>query len=860
MRNKCKAFLLGLSGLSFLVSVNSMRIEACPRQLNEPIVSCIHVEKDAQRIPVDESEILYADTISENSALQVESLLTMDNSKGLLDPEVEAEVRKCFSETYGPLCEMLSDGKMMPVTIEIVPEIGDNATLAYATADNVIVVDAAHLNANVEDIDTITHELAHIAQGYWSIIKVDTWIVEGIADYARYKVGIKNNEAGWDLGLTTENSLYLDGYRSAAGCLVWAEEKYDADLVKKLNQKIKADEYNINLFEQILGKDIDTLWQEYLLDQYGTTVPEVEVSLKPAEEVPADFDIASYLTIVDSKNELNETVKANIKNVFCKQFVAICKEYNNGKVVPVTVRVDSTYNGVAYTNGTEVVVSSNYLNDNPEDYDCITHELVHVAQGYGSEGIPSWVTEGIADYGRYQFGLNNQVAKWGLGYYSGWYGNVLSGYQGTASFLRFVVQNYNEDAVKLLNQYCKEQKYNHFVWKKITGKTFAQLYGDYMDRTPKQLHLDEKMSDAIFEDKDGNPVHLYDYTKKATVIYMGDWQDDGNLLLYLRPAYRIKKIWGDEVNVIYIGVKQTEEAFLSLLDQAGQIYYKDCIFLSDPNTSASENYLTRIDEEGHILMSFPTLIILDENRNIISASCFGTKYETIDDHSEGGFEVQLLQKIYPKAEPKIEWPYNLEGVKPDATVKPSTQPSNAPSQPSTSETTIEHIEIVGDLHDVTIGTKLKLKAISYPNKEKLEDVVWSSSNKEYASVSKSGVVTIKKYGKVKKVIITATTKDGLKLSAKYKIRILKDKVKSLKLSCKKTVRAGKSVKVNAKITTTGSSANKTLIWVSSNNKYATVSSKGVVKAKKAGKGKKVTISAMTTDGTEIKKTVKLRIL
>ena len=54
-------------------------------------------------------------------------------------------------------------------------------------------------------------------------------------------------------------------------------------------------------------------------------------------------------------------------------------------------------------------------------------------------------------------------------------------------------------------------------------------------------------------------------------------------------------------------------------------------------------------------------------------------------------------------------------------------------------------------------------------------------------------------------------------------------------------------------------ANKKIKWTSSNTKYATVSSTGVVKTKKAGKGKKVKITAKATDGSGKKKSVTIRI-
>ena len=57
----------------------------------------------------------------------------------------------------------------------------------------------------------------------------------------------------------------------------------------------------------------------------------------------------------------------------------------------------------------------------------------------------------------------------------------------------------------------------------------------------------------------------------------------------------------------------------------------------------------------------------------------------------------------------------------------------------------------------------------------------------------------------------------------------------------------------------GKGANKKLLWRSSNIKYATVTSSGKVKTKKAGKKKTVKITAMATDGSNKKATIKIQI-
>ena len=83
--------------------------------------------------------------------------------------------------------------------------------------------------------------------------------------------------------------------------------------------------------------------------------------------------------------------------------------------------------------------------------------------------------------------------------------------------------------------------------------------------------------------------------------------------------------------------------------------------------------------------------------------------------------------------------------------------------------------------------------------------------------------------------------------------VTKVSVKSKKL----TVKAGKKIKINPTVKTNGKKANKKLSWTSSNAEYATVNAKGIVNTKKTGAGKKVTITAKSTDGTN--KSIKINI-
>lgn len=170
---------------------------------------------------------------------------------------------------------------------------------------------------------------------------------------------------------------------------------------------------------------------------------------------------------------------------------------------------------------------------------------------------------------------------------------------------------------------------------------------------------------------------------------------------------------------------------------------------------------------------------------------------------------------------------------------------------------VSKVQITGTAHTLLTGKKMSLKAVITPTNATDRSVSWSVSNKNYASVSSQGVVTAKAAGAGKTVTITATAKDGSGKKATYLIKI-KGAVKKISLKAAKSVKAGKKVTVKATVSV-GKGGSKALKWSSSNKKYATVTSKGVVSTKKAGKGKIVTITAKAKDGSGKKASVKIRI-
>ena len=135
---------------------------------------------------------------------------------------------------------------------------------------------------------------------------------------------------------------------------------------------------------------------------------------------------------------------------------------------------------------------------------------------------------------------------------------------------------------------------------------------------------------------------------------------------------------------------------------------------------------------------------------------------------------------------------------------------------------------------------------------------WTSGSPKIASVNQKGVVRFRKNSGGKKAVITAVRKDGSGSPLKITLRSMKGAVKSIQISGKKTVKAGKTIHLKAVVKTTKGAANKKVVWTSDKPKIAKVSPSGKVTAAKGAKGK-VKITAKATDGSGKKKTVKITV-
>lgn len=184
------------------------------------------------------------------------------------------------------------------------------------------------------------------------------------------------------------------------------------------------------------------------------------------------------LTFINYDPTFDASEQQRMVTTFFTVYPKLAKTYNQNTLKAVTMVIDTTYDGVAATDNGKVTVSNKWMHKRPEDIDVVTHEVMHIIQDYGNSNGPGWLTEGIADYARYKFGVNNDAAKWSLGELKPTQ-NYTDAYRVTARFLVWIEEKVKPGIVKELDSQMRKHTFTDDTWKQQTGKTIDELWKSY---------------------------------------------------------------------------------------------------------------------------------------------------------------------------------------------------------------------------------------------------------------------------------------------------------------------------------------------------------------------------------------------
>ena len=199
-----------------------------------------------------------------------------------------------------------------------------------------------------------------------------------------------------------------------------------------------------------------------------------------AQQKPEVIKKKGYeLTFESNYAALDPALKQRLISTFFEVYPKLAKAYNPKTLKKVSFLVDTAYDGVAATSNGKVVYSSMWMDKHPEDIDVVTHEVMHIVQDYGNSVGPGWLTEGIADYARFKFGIDNAGAKWALPELKPEH-HYQNSYRITARFFNWIETKVKAGTVTAVDASLRDHSYTPAIWTTLTGKDLDTLWADYV--------------------------------------------------------------------------------------------------------------------------------------------------------------------------------------------------------------------------------------------------------------------------------------------------------------------------------------------------------------------------------------------
>jgi hypothetical protein len=176
--------------------------------------------------------------------------------------------RKIGNEAYPKILQLLGEkASEAPAHFDIVFQnhasvktLMDDDSGGF-TRNGTVYLGVDWLTNSPEELDGyLVHEMGHVAQNY-DFRKVPAHWTEGLADYARFKLGYSND---WVCAKCSARfPHYTSGYGCAAAFLMFVEANHDNRIAIRLNDSLRHDAYSDELFKNATGKDLGQLWAEF---------------------------------------------------------------------------------------------------------------------------------------------------------------------------------------------------------------------------------------------------------------------------------------------------------------------------------------------------------------------------------------------------------------------------------------------------------------------------------------------------------------------------------------------------------------------------------------------------------------------
>jgi len=180
----------------------------------------------------------------------------------------------------------------------------------------------------------------------------------------------------------------------------------------------------------------------------------------------------------DPPGTTDQAVADRMVETFFAVYPQLVTTFNPDAPTRVTFIMDPDLPAVAGVGGDVVMYHSGHFAAHPHDIDVVTHEVMHVVQAYGDRGAPGWLTEGIADYVRHVYGVDNAAGGWALPDFSPDQ-SLEDGYRGVGRFLLWLETHGHAGVVRALDSRLRAGTWSDEAWVELTGRTLPTLWADY---------------------------------------------------------------------------------------------------------------------------------------------------------------------------------------------------------------------------------------------------------------------------------------------------------------------------------------------------------------------------------------------
>lgn len=183
----------------------------------------------------------------------------------------ETKLKPVVEKWYPILVQDLpSDGYTAPKVFTITFSHNYRGVAATGGTRIMCAYDWFSKNLNGEARGAVVHEMVHVVQQYGrarrtnpNATRTPGWLVEGIPDYLRWYKYEPESHGADVRPRAMANAKYDGSYRVSANFLNYVTEKYDKDIVKKLNAAAREGKYNEAIWKDATGKTLQELGTEW---------------------------------------------------------------------------------------------------------------------------------------------------------------------------------------------------------------------------------------------------------------------------------------------------------------------------------------------------------------------------------------------------------------------------------------------------------------------------------------------------------------------------------------------------------------------------------------------------------------------